>query len=162
MKARSAPSIAILVAAVMVVGCAQDGTLFSSNLNTSSIDQQSAATQAPKTNPACVALASRIEVLNSEGVTTKVSKAAAKKYRMKTADLAKADELNKANAAFQEQCSDYPPNKTVAAPAPEPSMPKVAAKTAVKRKPPIPAPKPVAAAMPPQQTEAVSQSTTQP
>ena len=42
---------------------------------------------------------------------------------MKTADLAKADELNKANAEFQTKCSSYPPNPTVAAASPVPPAP---------------------------------------
>ena len=42
MKAHSATSAAVLLAALFA-GCAQDGTLMTSALNTSSIDQQTAA-----------------------------------------------------------------------------------------------------------------------
>ncbi len=169
MKAHSAFPIAIIALSMMVAGCAQDGTLFSGNLNTSSIDQTAAA-QTPKSNPLCLTLASQIEALNKDGVGEKVSKAAVKKYKMKTGDLAKADELNKANSEFQAKCSEYPPNPTVATlPAPEPTP--VATKVASKAKPPVPSPKPVAAAVAPQasqtmqtsqSSETIAQSPTQP
>jgi hypothetical protein len=111
MKARSAPTAAILVA-LMAAGCAQDGTLTTGGLNTSSIDQAGAQS---KSDPACLTLAAQIEALNRDGTIDKVSKAAAKKYKLKTEDLAKADELNKANTEFQTKCSDYPPRPVVAA-----------------------------------------------
>jgi hypothetical protein len=111
MKARSAPTAAILVA-LMAAGCAQDGTLTTSGLNTSSIDQAGAQS---KSDPACLTLAAQIEALNRDGTVDKVSKAAVKKYTLKTADLAKADELNKANTEFQTKCSAYPPRPVVAA-----------------------------------------------
>jgi hypothetical protein len=111
MKARSAPTAAILVA-LMAAGCAQDGTLTTGGLNTSSIDQAGAQS---KSDPACLTLAAQIEALNRDGTIDKVSKAAAKKYKLKTEDLAKADELNKANTEFQTKCSAYPPRPVVAA-----------------------------------------------
>ena len=111
MKARSAPTAAILVA-LMAAGCAQDGTLTTGGLNTSAIDQAGAQS---KSDPACLTLAAQIEALNRDGTVDKVSKAAAKKYALKTADLAKADELNKANTEFQTKCSAYPPRPVVAA-----------------------------------------------
>ena len=111
MKARSAPTAAILVA-LMAAGCAQDGTLTTGGLNTSSIDQAGAQS---KSDPTCLTLAAQIEALNRDGTIDKVSKAAAKKYKLKTEDLAKADELNKANTEFQTKCSAYPPRPVVAA-----------------------------------------------
>ncbi len=112
MKARSGPTAAIFIA-LIAAGCANDGTL--SGLNTSSIDQPGAATQAAKSDPACLTLTAQIEALNRDGTADKVSKAAAKKYKLKTEDLAKADELNKANTEFQTKCSPYPPRPVVAA-----------------------------------------------
>jgi len=94
----------------MIAGCANDGTLATGGLNTSSIDQ----TGASKQDPACLTLAAQIEALNRDGTVDKVSKAAAKKYKLKTEDLAKADELNKANTEFQTKCSAYPPRPVVA------------------------------------------------
>jgi hypothetical protein len=110
MKARSGPTAAIF-AALIASGCANDGSL--SGLNTSSIDSGSTTT-ASKQDPACLTLAAQIEALNRDGTADKVSKAAAKKYKLKTEDLAKADELNKANTEFQAKCSPYPPKPVVA------------------------------------------------
>ena len=158
MKARSGPTAAIFVA-LMAAGCAQDGTLTTGGLNTSSIDSGATA-QASKSDPACLTLAAQIEALNRDGTTDKVSKAAAKKYTLKTADLAKADELNKANTEFQTKCSAYPPRPVVAATLPTTTTSatttsttsstttattpkKVAAK---KTTPPVPTAKPPAAA----------------
>jgi hypothetical protein len=162
MKAHSATSAAVLLAAFFA-GCAQDGSLMTNSLNTSAIDQQKAAQEAAKSDPACLTLASQIEALTKDGIPDKVSRAAIKKYKMKTADLAKADELNKANAEFQTRCSSYPPSPTLAAaalepPTPAPATPKVAGKS----KPPVPAPKPVAAALATQETGSLAQPPPQP
>jgi hypothetical protein len=153
MKARSAPTAAIFVA-LIAAGCAQDGTLTTGGLNTSSIDQAGAQ---GKSDPACLTLAAQIEALNRDGTVDKVSKAAAKKYKLKTEDLAKADELNKANTEFQTKCSAYPPRPVVATtsstmsttttttttPAKDTKEKKVAAK---KTTPPVPSAKPPASA----------------
>ena len=72
--------------------------------------------QAKSQEALCLTLASQIEALNTEGVSDKVSKAAAKKYKLKATDLTKADELNKANTEFQGKCSSYPPRVAAAAP----------------------------------------------
>lgn len=153
MTAHSGHTIAIVLVSMMVVGCAQDGTLLTGSLNTSSIDQPQTASTA-RGNPLCATLASQIDALNKEGIPDKVSKAAAKKYKLKNADLAKADELNKANSEFQTKCSEYPPSPTVAAAVPEEPPKKAAAKAT----PPVPAPKPVASALPPENTGTVAQS----
>jgi hypothetical protein len=147
MKAHPATFTATIIIATMVAGCAPDGTL--TGLNTSSINQEAAMAQ-PTADPACVTLASQIDALNQEGVGDKVSKAAAKKYKMKSGDLTKADALNKAHAEFQTKCSSYPPSPVVAAAEPAPA----AAKTSAK--PPVPSPKPVASAMMPQGTPTAS------
>jgi hypothetical protein len=137
--------------ACMLAGCANDGSL-STGLNTGSVNPATA--QAAKSQEAlCLTLASQIEALNTEGVSDKVSKAAAKKYKLKAADLTKADELNKANTEFQGKCSSYPPRVAATAPiepvtkdtaAAAKETPKVAA---AKVKPAVPAQKPVASAM---------------
>jgi hypothetical protein len=137
--------------ACMLAGCANDGSL-STGLNTGSVNPATA--QAAKSQEAlCLTLASQIEALNTEGVSDKVSKAAAKKYKLKAADLTKADELNKANTEFQGKCSSYPPRVAATAPiepvtkdtaAAAKEAPKVAA---AKVKPAVPAQKPVASAM---------------
>jgi hypothetical protein len=142
MKAHPATSAATFIIAALVAGCAPDGTL--TGLNTASINQEAAMAQMPKADPACVTLASQIDALNQEGIGDKVSKAASKKYKMKSADLSKADALNKAHAEFQTKCSSYPPSPIVAATEPVEAAPKT------KAKPPVPSPKPVASAMVPQ------------
>jgi len=144
MKAHTATSAAAFVVATMVAGCAPDGTL--TGLNTASINQEGAMAQVPQTDPACVTLASQIDALNQEGVGEKVSKAAAKKYKMKSADLAKVDALNKAHAEFQTKCSSYPPSPVVTAV----ETPETTTKVAKKSSPPVPSPKPVASVMAPQ------------
>jgi hypothetical protein len=154
----TARSNAIYAAAIacLLAGCAQDGSL-STGLNTGSVNPQTATTQATKSQEAlCLTLASQIEALNTEGTSDKVSKAAAKKYKLKATDLTKADELNKANTEFQTKCSSYPPR--VAATAIDPAAaaatpPKTAA---AKVKPPVPPQKPVASAMAPQETTQAS------
>jgi hypothetical protein len=62
----------------------------------------------PQVDPACVALAAHIDSLHSAGIAAKIEKAAAKKYRMKPADIAKANELTKVNAEFRDKCSKIP------------------------------------------------------
>jgi hypothetical protein len=145
--------------ACMLAGCANDGSL-STGLNTGSVNPQTAAaTQSKSQEALCLTLASQIEALNTEGVSDKVSKAAAKKYKLKATDLTKADELNKANTEFQGKCSSYPPRVAAAAPAKDAAAaakeaPKVAA--AATTKPPVPSQKPVAAAMATQETTQAS------
>src|SRR5687767_7428879 len=133
--------------ACMLAGCANDGSL-STGLNTGSVNPQTAAgTQSKSQEALCLTLASQIEALHTEGVSDKVSKAAAKKYKLKATDLTKADELNKANTEFQGKCSSYPPRVAAAVPAAAKDdaaaakeTPKVAA--AAKTKPPVPSQKP--------------------
>jgi hypothetical protein len=164
MKAHSATTAAVAVC-LLVAGCAQDGTLSTNGLNTSSIEQKKAAEQAEKNNAECMTIASQIETLHRDGAAAKVTKAASKKYKMKAADLAKADELNKANAEFQGKCSNYPPPTIAAAPEATPgsaaATPAAAApagaQVATKSKPPVPAPKPVASALAPQTSEAMAE-----
>ncbi|MBC7832124.1 MAG: hypothetical protein H7Y62_08905 [Hyphomicrobium sp.] len=159
MTARSNIIYAATIACALA-GCANDGSL-STGLNTGSVNPQTATTTASKSQEAlCLTLASQIEALNTEGVPDKVSKAAAKKYKLKSTDLTKADELNKANTEFQGKCSSYPPRVAATAPvepvtATKEASAKEATKTAAaKTKPPVPAQKSVASA-------AASQETTQ-
>jgi hypothetical protein len=167
MTARSNAIYATAAIALLLSGCAEGG--LNSAFNTGSIDpqKQAASEQAEKSKQAlCNTLVSQIEALNSEGISDKVAKAAAKKYKLKATDITKADELNKANTEFQSKCSDYPPRVAATAPI-EPvttgaTTPAAApAKTAAaKAKPPAPTQKPVASAMAPQETTGSSTSTT--
>ena len=108
-----AASAALVLAGVTLAGCAGDG---SDNLFTTGAlgTQQTAAAPEPKVDPVCVTLVSRIEGLRKEGVADKIEKAAIKKYKMTKTDLAKADQLTKANAEFQLRCSTIMPKPTTA------------------------------------------------
>lgn len=149
MKSRSA--IALVPLAVgLLVGCAENGSLTTGSLNPSVVDPK----QVAETKQACATLAAQIEGLNNEGISEKVEKAAAKKYKMKTADLAKASELNKANADFQAKCSNYPAETIAAAPKPGEGEAKAEAEakgdtdksTKTAAKPPVPPRKSITAA----------------
>ena len=99
-----AASAALLLSGALLAGCAGDGSdggLFT----TGAIGSDNEVAEAPKTDPACIALTSRIEGLRKEGIADKIEKASAKKYKMTQADLSKADQLTKANAEFQARCS---------------------------------------------------------
>jgi len=93
-----------LVAALglTLAGCANDnggiGSMFGPT-TTASIPEK------PKVDPVCVSLVSQIDGLKKEGITGKVEKAAAKKYKMTQADLTKVAQLNKANSEFQMRCA---------------------------------------------------------
>lgn len=98
--------------AAAVTGCAADGSL---NLQTSSVNGQAPqAATAPKVDPVCTALVAQIEDLRRDGIADKIEKAANKKYKMTTADLVKADQLNKANGDFQAKCTPQPVQASVA------------------------------------------------
>lgn len=167
MTARSNAIYATAAIALLLSGCAEGG--LNSAFNTGSIDpqKQAANEQAEKSKQAlCNTLVSQIEALNSEGISDKVAKAAAKKYKLKATDITKADELNKANVEFQSKCSEYPPRVAATAPiepvtagstTPATAPAKTAAAT--KAKPPAPTQKPVASAMAPQETTASSTGT---
>lgn len=118
-------SSALVLATVLLAGCAADGSnSFSNPFTTGSVSgtENAQATAAPKVDPQCVALASRIETLRKDGIADKVEKAAAKKIKLTAADAAKADQLNKANADFQARCSTITPSGVSAqAPAPRPA-----------------------------------------
>jgi len=113
-------SAALLLSGALLAGCAGDGSdggLFT----TGAIGSETATAEAPKTDPACVALSSRIDGLRREGVGDKIEKAAAKRYKMTTADLGKVDQLTKANAEFQLRCSTITPSNTAQTPAAPPA-----------------------------------------
>jgi hypothetical protein len=120
----------LLALGVGLAGCANDGS--GGLLSTGSVApaKQEVAAQ-PPVDPACVQLVSQVDALRKEGIAEKVEKASTGKYKLKKADLAKADALNKANAELQARCSTITPAKgngaTVASPAtPAPAAPAAA------------------------------------
>lgn len=112
-----AASLAVTASlALMLGGCANDGSsTLGSNLFSSSSTTTASIPEKPRTDPACFSLTSQIDTLKKEGIAEKVEKAAAKKYKMTAADLAKAAQLNRANAEFQTKCSTL---TTTATPSP--------------------------------------------
>ena len=120
------PRVAALamIGTLVLAGCSGNDLFNSSSSNdvtTSSLTQAQA--QAPRVDPACGNLALEIDTLRREGVADKVEKAAAKKYKMTPADLAKANQLNKANAEFQAKCSTLPRAAAMPAPVAPPPVP---------------------------------------
>lgn len=118
MLVRSTWIAATVAGTALLAGCADTPSLFgnSANLTTSST---ATAAAAPKADPACAALTVQIDGLRKEGIADKIEKASLKKYKMTTAELVKADQLNKLNADFQGKCSTYKPTvAAVATPAP--------------------------------------------
>lgn len=91
-----------MLGGLVVAGCA-DGNLIGGNMMTTS-----AVPTTPAVDPVCVQLSSQIDTLRKDGIAEKIEKAAAKKHKMTSAELAKASELNKANAEFQAKCSTVP------------------------------------------------------
>lgn len=117
---------ALALASLLLAGCANEGGgLFTTGtLGSNNNEQAPVAKAEPRVDPACVALVSRIETLRKEGVADKIERAATKKYKLTAADIAKADQLTKANNEFQVRCSTITPPPTMAQyPAPAPKSP---------------------------------------
>lgn len=115
-------SALVALGSLALAGCSGGGLdVFGGGSSASDVTTSSvAATQAaaaPRVDPACGNLALEIDTLRREGVADKVEKAAAKKYKMTTTDLGKANQLNRANGEFQAKCSTLPRTAAVADPA---------------------------------------------
>jgi len=106
---RAAARAVLLATGLVLAGCSGEGTdsIFTGSLANNNV--QNTAAPEPKVDPGCVSLVNRIDILRREGIGDKIEKAAAKRYRMSQADLAKADQLTKANAEFQLRCSTITP-----------------------------------------------------
>lgn len=107
-----------LTIAALLAGCASDGSSFPTGSLAGDGDKVAAA---PKVNPACVELTSRIDALRKEGSIERLEKASAGKgasVEVKRASLAKQAELNKAYGEYQAKCSTITPAQAAAATAP--------------------------------------------
>ena len=96
-----------MTCAVALGGCASTDNA----LSTSSVNQ----TKVAKFDPACVSLTAKIDSLRKEGTMARLAKVANGKSnstRVKRSALAKAAELDNANAAFQAKCSTIKPAAT--------------------------------------------------
>lgn len=93
--------VLVASATLALVGCSSFGTFG----ETDTITTGALPTAVPvKVDPACSGLSAQIAQLRQDGIGDKISNAAAKKYKMTPADLAKADQLTKLNADFQTKC----------------------------------------------------------
>jgi hypothetical protein len=106
--------MAFAIASALLAGCAAGG--IDNVFTTGAIGNQS---QNPKTaetkvDPACVSLAAQIDGLRRDGIAEKIEKASLKKYKLTQGDLAKADQLIKANADFQMRCASFTPKAKAA------------------------------------------------
>lgn len=104
-----------LTLATLLAGCASDGSSFPTGSLAGDGDKVAAA---PKVNPACVELTSRIDTLRKEGSIERLEKASAGKgasVQVKRTSLAKQAELNKAYGEYQAKCSTITPAQAAAA-----------------------------------------------
>ncbi|MBL8565645.1 MAG: hypothetical protein JNM89_08015 [Hyphomicrobiaceae bacterium] len=146
-----AASTAILLAG-LTAGCANDGGLLAGSLTTASVPDAPAAqvAAAPKVDPQCFALMSKIDQLRKEGTPARIEKVATtgkgSTASVKRDSLAKMTELDKANAEFQVRCSKLAPSQAAAAasPAPATAVPATATQTVAKASTKTAASKPVA------------------
>ncbi|MDX2259054.1 MAG: hypothetical protein NW205_09085 [Hyphomicrobiaceae bacterium] len=103
MTLRTPAAAALILAAALAGGCANDGSLA---LTTGSLS--STAAETPRVDPACVALMARIEELRKEGTPARLQEVATGKTKtvsVKRESLARMTDLDKANAEFQSKCS---------------------------------------------------------
>ncbi|WP_072391126.1 hypothetical protein [Hyphomicrobium sp. CS1GBMeth3] len=113
MQTTSAKLALAIGGALLLAGCSSSSGLFGNALTTQSISTSpnGTAVAAGKVDPTCTALAQRIETLRSDGLTERLEKAGTGKsstVSVKRDSLAKAAELDKANAEFQAKCSTVP------------------------------------------------------
>ncbi|MGD9803730.1 MAG: hypothetical protein AB7E81_10720 [Hyphomicrobiaceae bacterium] len=107
--------IAIAIGATLTLGACANDTL----LGLSASEPTAALPAKPSVDPACPALASRIDQLRRDGVAERVESASKGKgtsVKVKRASLAQMTELDKANAEFQSKCSTVPRAASMPAP----------------------------------------------
>lgn len=130
---RAMVASALLAATGLAGGCANDGGVLGDSLTTSSV---STAEKAPKVDPQCVALMSKIDALRKEGTPERIEKVSTGKGRtvsVKRESLQRITELDKTNAEFQSRCSTLTSGQRAAAatsPAPAPAAKDSAAQAA--------------------------------
>ncbi len=106
-------AIAVSLSALALAGCANSSNpLTTASLADTKVAQKSAF------DPACVGLTAKIDGLRKEGTMArlaKVSKGRSNTTRVKRTALAKAAELDQANAQFQAKCSTVKPAMSASA-----------------------------------------------
>lgn len=124
---RAITSLLGLAAALSVSACAGDAFGPSPSEPTASIVAK------PAIDPACSALAARIDGLRKDGVVERAeaaSKGKGSTVSIKRASLGQLTELEKANAEFQAKCSTVPRSAALPAPAAVGAAPAAEAKVA--------------------------------
>lgn len=104
-------TIIFTVGATLTLGACANDTLFGE----AAMQPTAALPAKPATDPACPALASRIDELRRDGVVERVDAVAKGKgtsVKVKRASLAQIAELDRANAEFQAKCSTVPRSAT--------------------------------------------------
>jgi hypothetical protein len=105
-------AVIVTFSALILGGCAQNGN----PLTTASLSEPKVAKVA--FNPTCVSLTAKIDGLRNEGTMSRLAKISQGKravIRVKRTALAKAAELDQANAEFQAKCSTVKPAMSAAA-----------------------------------------------
>lgn len=108
--------VLLAIGATLTLGaCANNDTFFGEAAS----QPTAALPPKPAIDPACPALASRIDALRREGVAERVEAASRGKgasVKVKRTSLAQMTELDKANAEFQAKCSSLPRSATLPPP----------------------------------------------
>jgi hypothetical protein len=106
--------MAFALTAVVLAGCAGEGN--DNIFTTGALGNQAKTARAaePNVDAACISLATRIDGLRQEGIAEKIEKASVNKYKMTQKDLAKADQLIKADSEFQIKCTTVTAKPTTA------------------------------------------------
>lgn len=132
---RAIAATMIIGASLTLAGCANDSLL--GGIGGEASQPTAALPAKPPVDPACNALAARIDALRKEGVVERVeaaSKGKGSSVSVKRASLGQIAELEKVNAEFQAKCSTVP--RSASAPAtpqpPQAAAAAVAAKAAAK------------------------------
>lgn len=140
MQTSSATLVFAACGTVLLAGCSSGNGLLGNAVTTQSISTQPAASTTiagvQRIDPACYALAQRIQTLRADGLTERLEKAgtgSSATVSVKRASLAQAAELDKANAEFQAKCSTVPKSAMQTADAtPAPAAKAEAVKTVAK------------------------------
>ena len=130
---KTAMSAMTLASAMIIGGCANSGN----SLTTASLNQAGKQASAQTVNPACISLTAKIDNLRKEGTMDRLAKVAQGKGRatmVKRSALAKAAELDRANAEFQAKCSTIKPATTARGHSPAEKAVMDAAKSAARKK----------------------------
>lgn len=128
------PSMKILTAPVVLGLALTLGACASENILAPANTTASIAPAKPKVDPACAALAAKMDSIRQDGVTDRVDQAShgkTKTVNVKRESLGKMSEYTKASTEFQAKCTTFPVSaKAAAVPAAKPVATKAVSKAA--------------------------------